>query len=101
MNLKAVIAATLILFLFSCNEKTNKKLLKKSVMAKLDERYAVVGDFNGDKIDDTIFESYQNSITKKEINKIHDSINWENDIELTVKINPFQFYIQAISQFIN
>jgi len=57
-------------------------------ISKLDSRFSIVGDFNGDSIKDTIFESYRNSISKKEINKIHDSLDWEKDIELTLKSKP-------------
>ena len=92
MNVKTSISAILIILSVSCNQKTNENLSKakseKLIVSKLDERYSIVGDFNGDKIDDTIFESYQNSETKKEINKIHDSLDWDNDLELTVKNKP-------------
>jgi hypothetical protein len=92
MNVKTSISTILLILFVSCNEKTNENLSveksEKPIVSKLDERYSIVGDFNGDKIDDTIFESYQNSETKKEINKIHDSLDWDNDLELTVKNKP-------------
>lgn len=92
MDVKTVISVILLVLFVSCKEKTNEDLSadksEKPIVSKLDERYSVVGDFNGDKIQDTIFESYQNSDTKKEINKIHDSLDWDNDLELTVKNKP-------------
>lgn len=92
MNVKVVISTILIVFFVSCNEKTKENITvkkgKKSIVSKLDERYSIVGDFNGDKIEDTIFESYQNSTTNKEINKLHDTLDWDNDLELTVKSKP-------------
>jgi hypothetical protein len=92
MSVKLLISTIFLILFISCNEKSNESLpiekSEKPIILKLDMRYSIVGDFNGDKIEDTIFESYQNSITKKEINKIHDSLDWDNDLELTVKNKP-------------
>ncbi|MEW5675794.1 hypothetical protein ABGT15_05735 [Flavobacterium enshiense] len=88
MTVKISISVILLILFFSCNEKLSVKKSEKPRFLKLDKRYSIVGDFDGDKIDDTIFESYQNSATKQEINKIHDSLDWDNDLELTVKNKP-------------
>lgn len=103
---KFILVISLILFI-SCCVNTNKNLSveknEKSIVSKLDERLSIVGDFDGDKIQDTIFESYQNYRTKKEINKIHDSLDWDNDLELTVKNKPISILysnIKSIEQLI-
>jgi hypothetical protein len=92
MNKKISIVTILLILFISCNEKKKENVSvtknEKPIVTKLDERYSIVGDFDGDQIMDTIFESYQNSKTKKEINKTHNSLDWDNEVAVTIKKNP-------------
>ncbi|MGC4039898.1 MAG: hypothetical protein QM710_03645 [Flavobacterium sp.] len=91
MNLKSIFSIVFLLFLISCTEKKTGNIIikkKQPAVEKLAPALFISGDFNGDKATDTIFESYQSSITHKEISKLHDSINWDNDLDLTIKSKP-------------
>ena len=52
------------------------------------ERLSIIGDFDGDKIKDTIFESYISSLTKRECPKSFDTEDFEKDIELIINQKP-------------
>jgi len=52
------------------------------------DRYSIVGDFNGDKMVDTVFESYISSLTNKETYKKQNTVDWEKNIDLIVKKLP-------------
>lgn len=86
----------------SYNRNENKKYVQSSKLKaeksikKFGERYSIIGDFNGDKVNDTIFESYINSETKLETYKILDTLNWDNDIELTIKNKPISLLYSSI-----
>jgi hypothetical protein len=58
------------------------------ISRKIDDRFSIVGDFNGDKLQDTIFESYISLLTQEECSKQQDSEDFEKDIELIIKQKP-------------
>ncbi|UAY52409.1 hypothetical protein [Ferruginibacter albus] len=60
----------------------------QSPYSKFGKRLSITGDFNGDKIIDTVYESYISSLTGKETSKIMDSVDWENNIKLVIKKLP-------------
>jgi len=100
--MKNITIIILVLTFISCTGNKTKKhadnskaKVEKSVK-KFGERYSIIGDFNGDKINDTIFESYINSETKLETYKILDTLDWEKDIELTIKNKPISLLYSSI-----
>ncbi len=64
------------------------KSISPGLKSNTDDRYSIIGDFNGDKIPDTLFESYISALTNSETTKIPDSNNWENNISLIIKNKP-------------
>ncbi len=58
------------------------------IKAEFGERFSIVGDFNGDKTIDTLYESYISSLTNKETNKILDNQDWEHNIDLIINNHP-------------
>lgn len=52
------------------------------------ERFSIIGDFNGDGSIDTLFESYISSTTKLELEKVPDYNDFERNIELTIHNKP-------------
>lgn len=61
------------------------------------ERFSIVGDFNGDGTVDTLFESYISSITKHEIEKVSDYNDFERNIGLTIQNKPLtQIYSNIV-----
>lgn len=91
-----------VICFFSCSGKTtvsNKKSKKmnelkdyqsidSSQMKQLGDRLFVLGDFNGDKINDTIFESYISLVDHKEAYKILNSFDFEDNLEQISKQKP-------------
>lgn len=55
---------------------------------KIDDRFSIVGDFNGDKVQDTIFESYISSLTNTECPKNRDSVDYDKNVELIMNQKP-------------
>ncbi|MCB9251317.1 MAG: hypothetical protein H6605_02525 [Flavobacteriales bacterium] len=51
-------------------------------------RFSITGDFNGDGEPDTIFESFISGLTGKEIPKIADSLDYENNLDLIMNEKP-------------
>lgn len=83
------------------NKTSSKKIIKKSkveVVFKVEDtlkmtsifgyRFSLIGDFNGDKIKDTLFEKVTSSETNKEINKYYEEIGYDDLVEVTIKKNP-------------
>jgi hypothetical protein len=102
------------IYFSSCNQQENQgnpsketssyKTSKDSSVAKTEfgERFSIVGDFNGDKIVDTVYESYISGITNQETNKIWDNQDWENNITRIINNRPVtRLYssIRAIDTF--
>jgi hypothetical protein len=58
------------------------------VKKEFGERYFISGDFNGDKIIDTIFESYISRKTRRETYKTLDANDQGNNLELIVANEP-------------
>jgi hypothetical protein len=87
----------IIVLLVSCSQPSGKQpqnnSLKDSVLVaeqgpKFDDRLFVVGDFNGDGIKDTIFESYISSLTNKETPKKFANEELDKSIDLIIKNQP-------------
>lgn len=55
---------------------------------KIDDRFSIVGDFNGDNVQDTIFESYISSLTNTECPKTPDSVDYDKNVELIMNQKP-------------
>jgi hypothetical protein len=51
------------------------------------EQLNISGDFDGDAKTDTLFESYISSLTGEETSKQLDTTDWENNVDLIVKIS--------------
>lgn len=51
-------------------------------------RFSLIGDFNGDRIKDTLFEKVISSDTNKEINKYYEEIEYDDLVDVTIKKNP-------------
>lgn len=94
---KIILTIILSLLMTACNstgvQKNNassSESLTQSVRTdtQLNDRFSIVGDFNGDNLLDTIFESYISSVTNKETPKEIDSEDIEKNIELIIKNNP-------------
>lgn len=103
---KSILTIILSLILTACNSAGGQKnntfqsdniFQSVSKTEQLDDRFSIVGDFNGDKILDTIFESYKSSITNKEILKELDSGDAEKNIELIMKNKPVTRLYSSIS----
>lgn len=60
----------------------------KDPIKQFGKRYIITGDFNGDRVTDTIRELYVSSITGEEIDKIQDTVDWENNFEMIIKLKP-------------
>jgi hypothetical protein len=93
------IVILMIYCIFGCNLKGNKvhqtndsknKTLISDTLTKKEfgYRFSIVGDFNGDKQLDTIFESYISNLTHKETFKIMNNEDWENNIDLVMNNQP-------------
>ena len=84
--------------IFSCNQTDNNKNIPvdslsisnqadtNSFHKEFGDRYSIVGDFNGDRKVDTVFESYISSLTNKETYKKQNTVDWENNLDLILKI---------------
>jgi len=66
----------------------NNSLQKMTDEKILGERFTVTGDFNGDKTNDTIFESYISSATQKETYKFLDANDWDHNQALIIDNKP-------------
>lgn len=51
-------------------------------------RFFLIGDFDGDKIKDTLREKVVSLNTNKEINKFYEEIEYDDLVEVTIKKNP-------------
>jgi len=87
--------ATIISCTRNGNNKTSSELtlsINKNAdtnsIKEFGDRYSIVGDFNGDKMVDTVFESYISSLTNKETYKKQNTVDWEKNIDLIVKKLP-------------
>jgi hypothetical protein len=85
--------------IISCTQNGNNKTSSELTISinknadtnsikKFEDRYSIVGDFNGDKMVDTVFESYISSLTNKETYKKQNTVDWEKNIDLIVKKLP-------------
>ena len=86
--------------IFSCNQTDNNKNIPvdslsisnqadtNSFHKEFGDRYSIVGDFNGDRKVDTVFESYISSLTNKETYKKQNTVDWENNLDLIIKKLP-------------
>lgn len=98
----------LVLWLFSCNNKTDPKLDNSTgdnstsivmkaqdtiILRKLTKLY-ITGDFDGDKQIDTVFEHVYSKLTKSEINYSADP--YQNDWDSVIN----WFYVQKAELFI-
>jgi hypothetical protein len=82
----------------SAERLNNVDTMMVSAMSEnIDERFSITGDFNGDMISDTIFESYISSLTNKEISKAADTTDWENNIDLVIKRKPITRLYSSIA----
>lgn len=63
---------------------TDTTLTKK----EFGDRFSIIGDFNGDKIIDTVSESYISSLTNRETYKTLDNRDWETNIDQVIKNKP-------------
>jgi hypothetical protein len=102
MNIYFKLLVTIILsILFGCTSTTGDKnsVAKKTEpgkpvistnadLRKFGERLNITGDFDGDGIKDTVFESYISEFTGKETYKILDSTDWEENMGLVIKNAP-------------
>jgi hypothetical protein len=57
-------------------------------LGKIDDRFSIVGDFNGDNVQDTLFESYISSITNKETPKLLNSEDYDKNVEQILSQKP-------------
>jgi hypothetical protein len=92
--------ASLIVFGISCHTLPDENKssvdtlgIKKSAdttftKKEFGDRLSIIGDFNGDKIIDTLSESYISSLTNRETFKTLDNQDWENNIDLVIKNKP-------------
>lgn len=87
--------ATIISCTRNGNNKTSSELtlsINKNAdtnsIKEFGDRYSIVGDFNGDKMVDTVFESYISSLTNKETYKKQNTVDWEKNIDLIVQKLP-------------
>lgn len=98
-NIVLIFILFTIIFASCASEETSNKppvvtpsisIPKDTIVPKKEfgDRYSIVGDFNGDKISDTVYESYISSLTHKETYKILDDQDWENNMDLIVKNSP-------------
>ena len=86
--------------IFSCNQTDNNKNIPvdslsisnqadtNSFHKEFGDRYSIVGDFNGDRKVDTVFESYISSLTNKETYKKQNTVDLENNLDLIIKKLP-------------
>ena len=86
--------------IFSCNQTDNNKNIPvdslsisnqadtNSFHKEFGDRYSIVGDFNGDRKVDTVFESYISSLTNKVTYKKQNTVDWENNLDLIIKKLP-------------
>ena len=96
----ATIFGLFIATIFSCNQTDNNKNIPvdslsisnqadtNSFHKEFGDRYSIVGDFNGDRKVDTVFESYISSLTNKETYKKQNTVDWENNLDLIIKKLP-------------
>jgi len=104
------------LTIFACNNQANKSYVSQhkdsSVKLNADssktftntnsesklfgERLNLTGDFNGDGIKDSIFESYISGLSGKETFKVLDTTDWENNVDLVVKNAPIALFYSNI-----
>lgn len=83
-------------FIIACdvaqkNTPTEAKLNESTLVdssGSYNDRFSIVGDFNGDGSVDTLYESYISSITKLELEKVPDYNDFERNIELTIQNKP-------------
>jgi hypothetical protein len=103
---KSMFTIIMAILLIACNSTGSQKnntlqsdslIQSVSKAEQLANHFSIVGDFNGDKILDTIFESYKSSITNKEIPKDFDSEEAEKNIELIMKYNPVTSLYSSIT----
>ena len=87
--------ATIISCTRNGNNKTSSELtlsINKNAdtnsIKEFGDRYSIVGDFNGDKMVDTVFESYISSLTNKETYKKQNTVDWKKNIDLIVQKLP-------------
>jgi len=57
-------------------------------IGNFNDRLKISGDFDGDGITDTAYESYISELTGKETFKTLDSTDWERNVELIIKNKP-------------
>ena len=93
-------ARNIVLMLFvlfvSCKNKTvpqEKHEVKQSAVADtlrkiFGTRDTVIADVDGDKVPDTLIESYISRLTGKETYMVMDSVDFDNNVTLTVKNEP-------------
>jgi hypothetical protein len=103
---KSFLTIMLSLLLIACNSIGGQKKnttqpndLTQSVKTttQFNDRFFIVGDFNGDNLLDTIFESYKSSLTNKVAPKEIDSNNFEKNIELIIKNKPVTMLYSSIA----
>ncbi len=111
-----IYSVLLVIIAWGCDTPANKKntrpvdttkslviVNKKSDQKIFGERLKLPGDFNGDGKIDTVFESYISKLTGKEDFKIHDSTDWESNVDLIIENKPISrlyFDIEATDTFI-
>jgi hypothetical protein len=61
---------------------------KLTNIGNFNDRLKISGDFDGDGIIDTVYESYISELTGRETSKVLDSTDWERNIELIIKNKP-------------
>lgn len=109
----SVVTLTMLIFILisGCNvtpEKTNKisdslPVATMQLPHAFSDRLFITGNFNGDQITDTLFESYISYFTKQETPKLIDSTDIEKNQDLLIKNSPvLRLYstIPAIDTFL-
>src|SRR6478609_10446020 len=96
---KIIIASAFSLFILSSCDSGGRQKITVNIPKdsstqtirdsnKIDDRFSIVGDFNGDTVQDTIFESYASAITRKETPKVLDNEDYEKNIEQIISNKP-------------
>jgi hypothetical protein len=85
-----------VVFFVTCDVVEKKTTIQTKVdvieredsLGSYNERFSIIGDFNGDENIDTLYESYISSTTKLEIEKVPDYNDFERNIELIIQNKP-------------
>jgi hypothetical protein len=88
------LAILLIIFFFGCNKPNPDKSNAKQIWG---DRHLVYGDFNGDKITDTLTEKFISSLTNIETNKYYE-LGYDSMVVATVQKEPVSLIISQNSK---